>query len=565
MKPAVSLRAFILLALVVPAGLSIAHQYQQGDAIDQINPGPLGMAQFGRIVSGEFNGDFVRDVYVMDAHEPKLVVWPESHKNAHSIGAIVSDMDVFPGVASGKDGLLTVDSYGLRMWEYDVENDEFDETVIADYASAWGGALLVRVAEVDGSNGKDIVGVAANGNDVLVMLNDGDNTFTAGTGYTNTYDIYDMIVLNWRETNDTAGTDEIATFTWSNYQVREPSGGQVLKTAPWTVSRVYGAKVRDAGVTTERLAMIAASSGSDWLVTIGVGGTQDGPQSIGGAGVVAMTSGDADNDGDYEIFLSITSEKKFWMFENEGATAPTFDFGSPVKYGYGPPTRNPALNEAELAAADFDGDGFLDILAQAQGHLTGLITARGTLVLMQLGFGTPDELKVEVGSPTYNFLANPDELGLLLHEPQTTMPVDSGNIAKLRVDVFQTDDLQGVTTPTAIKSDVIDMPWEEGATFTFKLPEGYNPMAGGSTETYTVVVRQVEVEEEDETETVLDEGPARVYTWVPERHYATFSAAADVVSPTMTIGIDTEETPPSGGGGTGPTTPAPPDGYTPKR
>ncbi|MFN0244460.1 MAG: hypothetical protein ACKVWV_16350 [Planctomycetota bacterium] len=564
MKPAVSLRALILLALVVPAGLSIAHQYVQGDAIDQINPGPLGMAEFGKIVAGEFNGDHVLDCFVEDDGEPKLVVWPESHKNAHGIGAYANDFDVFHNFVSGKDALVTVDYYGLRLWVYDSDTDTFDVTVIADETSAWCGAILVREAEVDGTNGKDIIGVAANGNDVLVMLNDGDNTFTAGTGHTNPNDIYDMVVVNWRETGDTSGTDEIATFTPSNWQVREPNGGQILKTTAFSVSTIYGCAINWGGAT-ECLVLVGRSSGQDWMATYGTGGFTDGPYPLGDLKVVSLASGDANGDGRSEVFAGTTSERKISMWVQDD-TAPLFTHSAPVKFNYGPAGWPVAQNNATIVVDDFDGDGHNDFLTAAQGDLTVPISAYGSLVLKQLGYGTSEDLKAHVSVPTYNFLANPDELSFRLDEPQTTMPVDEGNIAMLRVDVWQTSNLQGVTSPrTTIKSDVIDMPWEEGATFMFKLPAGYNPMAGGSTETYTVVVRQVEVEEEDETETVLDEGPARVYTWVPERHYATFSAASDVVTPTLTIGIDTEETPPSGGGGTGPTTPAPPDGYTPKR
>src|SRR5262245_12357090 len=176
-KSALRSSALFLGATFVVLGLAEIAQ-TVGPPIDQVYPGPLGMANFGKIISGEFTGDLKRDAVVMDDSQPKLLVAPETYDTAIDVGGPANDIATLSGVLPGKDCVLTVSAAGLLRYERNSANGTWIVTTLRDSASSWGGARKVAVGHVAGTSLSDIVGIAADGRTVLIEYANFDGSYT---------------------------------------------------------------------------------------------------------------------------------------------------------------------------------------------------------------------------------------------------------------------------------------------------------------------------------------------------------------------------------------------------
>ena len=539
-----------LLAVLIATAGTAQHGSSSGPPLDQLYPGALGMADFGKVVSGEFTGDLKRDAVVMDGFQPTLQVAPETFDTAISVGGAANDLAVYPGFAGGPERILTVGGLGLQRHARDPDDQSWIVETLANAQSPWANALLVATGNLDGTGADDIVGVAANGRDVLTRLGASGGTLSAGpTFQANGTSVYGLHLLNWRNLGDTSGPDEIALLTSWGVEIYEDDG-TYLEGIAWS-SPIVGTVIQDQGQTRERLAMVSKISGVDYLYVYG-DVKSEGPHSLGAPGVVSMTSGDADGDGDSEVFLGVTTERKFWMLESLSPATITFDAASPDKFAYGPAGRDPAINHAGLTTGDFDNDGDLDVLAPAQGDLTGTITVYGTVAIVDVGGIDPAVYQVGLSEVVYD--VEEHELRFRLTAPATTLTAPSGAQTKLGVKVWRTPDFGVATIPETYDETFLTMPTTD-VVYAMPLPSGYDPET--SLDLFTLVIRQTVIE--TATGYVLDISPATTMMYAPEPNWDTVKDSTDTNE--WSDAVRWPESTPTGSGGTstGPTVPRPED------
>lgn len=556
-KPA---RPTLAALLTLPFLLAAGHVFQtNGTSLQQLFPGPFADADFREVVAGEFTGDLQLDAIVRNGATLELAVAPEVFQAKIETGTYPTGFAALPGVVAGKDLLLVADDLGLHLLELDAQSEDWVVTRLFDEESDWAGAIQLAVGDLDGLDGLDVVALGAAGNQVLRAFGAGDGTFVEGTPLT-TFGLtcYALRLLDWRAEGDIPGTDEIALASPSGVGVLEADGTYlegILIPAP----NLGLAVIADSGTQLERLVLKAKVNGIDLLRLYGdLQSTTFFP--IGPAGVVSMSTGDADGDGDTELFLSVNSERKFWVLENQSPAQPTFDTTNVQEYAYGSPLRDPTWSLAGLAVADFDSDGDADVLAPAQGGDLpqgggAAIPIRGTLPLVRLGSSDPGAWRAGIDGVTFNIETK--VLNVLLTEPQSEIAPTVGTQTKLLVKVWHTADFGQATAPTAFDTQLIDYP-DPVALYSVQLPASYSPQT--SPDVYSFVVRQVRV---DGTGTVVTQAPALSALFVSEAN-ASLVAAADETTAFIPSSIIGDSSGTLGGIGIGPTVPEVPENELPK-
>lgn len=511
MKPTLRLLLGVLLLGVLLLGRGSANEFGQGGIpLEQLYPGPLGMADFGKIVAGEFTGDLKLDAVVMDGAQPKLLVAPETFDSALAVPTTANDIAVLRGALSDpdKDCLLTVGAAGLLRHERLSSSSSWASVTIRGPGTSWGGARKVAVGQVDGTGPVDIVGVAADGRTVLVEYGNADGTYTAGPGFT-AYGpaVQELWLLNWRE-GALAGSCEIALCTPAGVEVRSRTGVP-FDILAWSQAPILGAVVTDAGTPLQRLALVTAVNGGDQMLVFGDALTEP-PVVLGTTGVVSLASGDADGDGDTELFLSLDTENRFWMLENE-AQNPTFDPAIVKTFHFGPSGRDPSENRAGLVPGDFDSDGALDVLAPAQGDRGPVIAVYGSVALVNVESQVVAGWKASINEVTY--LISSNQLLFRFTRPQTILPAPAGTHSVLGVKVYRTPELGAGTFGDPYFNAFISMPSSQGSTPLF-LPMPADFSLEDSTDLYSFVVRQSV--RHDASGAVLDIGPAMTAIFTAE-------------------------------------------------
>ncbi len=481
------LAAVLLGVLLLGRGLANESGQAGGIPLEQLYPGPLGMAQFGKIVAGEFTGDLKLDAVVMDGQQPKLLVAPETFDSAILVCPSANDIAVLKGALSDpdKDCLLTVSTAGLVRYERLSASASWAIVTIRGTSTDWNGARKVAVGQVDGGGPLDIVGIAANGRSVLIEYGNADGSYTPGPrfmAYGST--VTDLWLLNWRE-GALPNACEIALCSPGGLEVRSRTG-VLFDVMEWSLAPILGAVVTDAGTPLQRLALVTEVEGSDRLLVFGDTLTEPNVQ-LGTAGVVALASGDADGDGDTELFLGLDSEKKFWMLENQGPGSPTFDPSQVTKFPFGPSGRNPAYNHAGLAPGDFDSDGKLDVLAPAQGDPGPAVAVCGSVALVNVESQVVGGWKASINKVTY--ITSTNQLEFRFTRPQAILSPPAGAQNTLGIKVYRTPTLGAGTLGAPYLSTFIALPPSNGYTPLYlQMPSGFSLQT--SNDLFSFVVRQ---------------------------------------------------------------------------
>lgn len=539
-----SLIAFLLGVLLHGRGLA-TEAGQPGQPLNQIYPGPLGYANFRKVVSGEFTGDLKRDAVLMDGTRPVLVVAPETFESAITVRSSANDIAVLGGALADpdKDCILTVSSTGLERYERDSAAGTWNVVTIRGSTTSWNNARLVAVGQVDGVGPPDIVGIAADGRTVMIEYGNVDGTYTAGPVFQAlATDIKDIWLLNWRETS-LAGACEIALNCPLGLVVHNRNG-LALDGFQWSEAPMYGAVITYAGTPTpvQRLGLVSKSGGQDGLMVYADTVTEQ--IWLGSLGVVSVASGDADGDGNSELFLSVTSQNAFKMLENLAPSSASFDAAHMTGFPYGS-GRNPAANQAGLAPGDFDSDGKLDVLAPAQG--TPGQGIYGTVELVNVESQVVAGWRASMNKVTYIISDNTIEFRFT--RPDTIL--DPGD-TELGIKVYRTPHLGAGTLPIPYHTDFIDLPAQYGyESFFLPMPAGFS--LANSTDLFSFVVRQTK--RNPTTGAVLDIAPAMTAIFTPNPNVDTIFQLPKtfLVVPAMT---EPESSPSFSGVTIGPTVPS---------
>lgn len=518
--------ALLLLfcAAVVPA-LALEQGAQTGPPLNQQFPGPNGLANFRKIVSGEFTGNLSRDAVVMDADSPRLLVAPEYFDTSIGTGNPANDIAVLSGAVPGKDLLVTAESDGLKLYERMSATSSWSITVVRDASTAWANAALVAVGDVNGDGLPDIVGVPANKRDLLFLYGSGGTNFTTGPTLVNpAQTIHQLLLMNWTNTNDTANSVEPVFFSNLGWAIREDSGVW-RKSVSWSSSLVRGVVLSGQGGATDRLVTTAVFNGTDRLSICDVNGTE-GPYNLGALGIVALASGDMSGptpDGDADLVLSTNTDRDLRVYENLSPSATTFDFATPAKFRFGPVTRNPAYNQAGLTLGDFDCNGRMDVLAPAQGDPNPAPTGTwGSIALVRMDTSHQSKLP-NISNCQLVTTTTPHSIKLTFDHPTTLIPANQpGDQRKIYVGIYRTPDLGLPTLEERVAWDRIDVPGPIlHQTWSFNLPPEFT--LEGSEDLFSVVAYQVVVN----NGVVVGRGPANTALVVPGSNMLIVDASSD--------------------------------------
>lgn len=527
-----------LFLLTTPA-LAFEQGAQTGPPLNQQYPGPNGLANFRKIVSGEFTGNLTRDAVVMDGNRPRLLVSPEYFDTSIGTPNDANDIAVLTGAMSGKDLLVTVEAGGLMLYErisatyLGNPTSSWNAIQLRDATSAWANAAFVCVGDVNGDGQQDIVGVMSNKRDLIVALGAGGTSFPTDQTFVNpSQTIHQLMLANWREDGDGEPNSlEFVIFSNLGWAVREFNGSWP-KAVNWTMSPVKGTVIRDQNSTVDRIVTCAVLNGTDRLSISDVTRTE-GPYNLGALGVVAMASGDFTTlqaDGDLDLVLTTNTDRDLRIYENLSSTT-SFNFATPAKHRFGPALRDPSLNLAGVTVGDFDSDGNQDILAPAQGHANPYpLGAYGSIALIRPN-GAYGLFQCNPGAPAFipsTGTGVPDKIRLRFDPPSPTgrlVPANgTSQTVELYVSVYFAPAL-GVEPnldPYWVGSHIV--PPQNGLAYlTFPLPSGYSLTT--STGIFSVVAYQRILE----NDVVVDRAPA-VTAWVtPKPNMSVVNNAKDTI------------------------------------
>ncbi len=539
---------------------------QTGPPLSQAYPTVLSNAQFGKIVSGDFTGDRKVDAVVMNGSQPLLLVTPEVHTTSIKAGGPANDIAVLSGVVPGKALLLAVSSTGLTSHERDSVNHVWNPTTISG-SSPWLGALRVAVGALSTAGHQDIAGIAANGHDVLTLYETGGQ-YTAGTTFSAIgQNVYGLFLLNWRdvEAQDTANTDEIALFSNYGVEVYEPNG-TLVGSQPWTWP-LLGTVIDDQGTPLQRLAMISPVSGIDKFYVFG-SVKSEGPFNLGTACAVSMASGDADEDGDSDVFVVVNNENKVKKYTSSSGDTITFH-SPPVKYAYGPQNRDPIHNFSTPAIADFNGDGRVDLLAPVSGWHQGTQIVQGMLAFLQIDQPTPNPYCTTLSDGTLIQKADGTfDLVFYITVPTNhllAVPPNSNAKVKFSVMLWHSANLNARTDLDPYSASLLSLPDPlppDGSSIELRLNLPSTYIMHSAPDVWPLVIRQVVVTNTDPGD-VLATGPAYVGLIAGGTTWDIIKEAGDVVIRGLITGLGPPTTP-EGGVGSGPAVPSPDDDEEPR-
>ncbi|MEW6742031.1 MAG: VCBS repeat-containing protein [Planctomycetota bacterium] len=350
----------LLVALPNPASAQVP-EYSGPRVISVWPPGVVEPAPLEHTLAASLTRSLVPDVLVQQADRLLLLAAPSLFNAVHYLPWVVYDADVVPeGASEGVDAIVFVGPDGLRTgW---LASDRSWQSVLLDGA-IWAGARLVRRAQVDSQATRfDLVGVASDGQSVIVLLaDDGSGEFAFDAGV----DIRSLEVLDF----DGDGLDEVALLTDAGVEVRELDGSLLGSASGYGPgeARDLITTLRRVGADRDSLVWILRGEvdPEQWMYVADSTG-YEGPLYLGTLNVTAVAAGDFDEDGDEDLLVTHQAGQDPLMLMNReedplpgGAT-----FSMAPEHLMLFPTESEAPvshNTFQASFADFDSDGDPDV------------------------------------------------------------------------------------------------------------------------------------------------------------------------------------------------------------
>lgn len=405
------------LALLAAAGWSALAPAQVADPYSIALENPSAGTTMRRAVSGDFDGDFRRDVVVLVDGLP-TVLWAPSiygwSAELTEIGA-VNDVDAVTGTP---DALVTVSHGDLEEWTYQTSTQTFTSTTL-DASSTWINAKAVRAADLDGIAPIDFIGISSSGLAVVTLTRNG-STSTAATIALNPISpaLRTLESVRWLSN----GLDQIAVATDKELMIVDSVSGLLTSFATGGGTSPALAAVELAGVAQEGVA---------WGREVSVGANHVSlhkHSSLGPAEPVrnltyytprGLACGDTDGDGDGDLFCA-GSFSAYGLFMGQVPPTPAGSDSSwsvtwPDSVAIPLSTGAVAGSSPGVIITDLDGDGDNDALSTVD---------TGVLVTIQNGWyksETAYQLFVPAPPPT-GFAYLPGEH---LYESEVTLPIEN--------------------------------------------------------------------------------------------------------------------------------------------
>lgn len=558
---------------------------------------PMADDNLSKLALGEFSNDRHVDAVVLANGKPVCRSSVETYRTYLVADIQGADIATLHGTgANGRDQLVLVGPDGLSILEL---NDAPAQQTVPPAApwtitnvrpgSYWASAIAVRVGQVDGVNGDDIVAVAPNR--VVIARSNGaggwltpDLSYPAGTG--NAYTGLELV--DWDgETSPQAL--ELATLLAPNAtqtaRVRiSKHTGTVITTILTGEEHVIAAPLRIGASNHDCLAALAtdAATGQQSLAILSKDGAS-GPWTFETAGAYACAAGDWDHDGNDDLLVSNNVSRFVELYRTtpgglggltlHPADAPPSE--GPALLPIGHPARPVSVQDGGIATADVDLDGDLDLVGAVQGNYVGNgwdhEDARFSDVDVAYSDDTDEDLWRPWPTPDMPWpqtLAQPwldasGDLVLELIHPFLTIDADDATdpanelppvyeYAVWRTPTIESLAIPEPCVPLASAAIVSSTPMDPDSPTVITLPIGqtdpYFP------DRYTLVLRQVQHDANDPTK-IVDESPALKLTFYSSDFLAEFGSDPKIESTTpLLLEIKPEEPGAGSSGGSLPPT-----------
>lgn len=337
-------------------------------------------SSFTKTVSARLSGFFVPDVVVLDSQAPMLATAPGIHQ---SIGVLpgpgggpmrdVADLAVLRGAGRADGSLPSLDALvlartdGTWIWRHDFSNGAGSLERVG--GAEWNGTVLLAVHPDAPSR---IFGVDATG--TLRRADAGPTGYqTATTVYGSFPGAMALACVDW----DGLPGAEIAVLTTSALTVLRQDGSVVFTTSATNAPDQRLTTVRGAG---EWLAWLVPGATNSTLKY----GRQGLLQTVALPGTfVGMTAVSMDFDAFEDLLLTTGTNNDVTLLFNQSwqnLLPFAYDPAFAVRIAVAPADQSRLANRTNVAAADFDGDGDIDLMMPiAASHLKGAsFTYQGT-------------------------------------------------------------------------------------------------------------------------------------------------------------------------------------------
>jgi hypothetical protein len=360
-----SVRTLSLLAALAASSPFVSAQVQvfAGEQFSDAWTSELAAAgAFGRSAAGELTGNSAPEAVVLDG--PRAVVLVDADTAFAPVVATLDadDVAILSGHAfDGRGVVAFVGSGGLTLATLAAGSGTLSTS--ASGLSAWSGALRVRAANLDGSGRSDLVGVASDGQTLLLAASaSGELAFSSLGSFVALGTVLDLVPLQWTA----GGAQELAVLTSAGVFVHSTSGALLASYASALPGGTI-ARIAQSGTSTDRIAWTTAYSTTlgQSLYTLSPGGI-DGELELDPFDVVSSQGADFDGDGDDDLMYSHRFSYQLVYVENlrsaQNPYAESFTLdATTVIYEVGPDGSAPE-NVAWPAVADYDLDGDLDLV-----------------------------------------------------------------------------------------------------------------------------------------------------------------------------------------------------------
>ncbi|MCK6447483.1 MAG: hypothetical protein L6Q99_13920 [Planctomycetes bacterium] len=535
---------------------------------------PMADDNLSKLAVGEFSNDRHVDAIVLANGKPVCRSSVETYRTYLVANIQGTDIATLHGTgANGRDQLVLVGPDGLSILE--LNDPPAQQTVPpADpwtitsvrQGSYWASAIAVRVGQVDGQFGDDIVAVAPNR--LVIARSDGaggwmtnDLSYPVGTGNTHT----GIELVDWDgETSPQALELAVILAPNANHTARVrimKHTGMVITTIVSGEEHVIVAPLTMAAANHDCFAAIATdtTTGQQSLAILSKNGFS-GPWTFEDTGVYTCAAGDWDDDGNDDFVLSSNTSR----FASVYRTLPGGPAGLTLHPSDAPPSHGPALlpighplrpvsvQDGGIATADVDMDGDVDLVSAVQGNYIGNgwdhEDARFSDVDVAYNDDTDEDLWLPWPAPEMSW---PPAL------PQPWLD-SSGNLVLSLIHPFLTIDANDAADPANELPPVYEYAvWRTPTIESLAIPEPCVPLTAativssapmdpssptvislplGQTEPYfpdryTLVLRQVQHDANDPSK-IVDESPALKLTFYSSLHVVEFGSDSKIKSTT---------------------------------
>ena len=433
--------ALAAAALATPAGAQGSPGTMTGSYHEALVPS-VATQYYGRTAFGDFDGDLLTDIAILRGGTVEFVIGPGMYEARMTDVATANDLALAPaGELGPTDGLIVADAGGVHCLEWDGAAQAWSLTTIDGIA--WGGA---RRMEVDlGGGSLQLYGLMSDKRAVRRLTWDGVS-WTDQLLMTIAADVEELQLFDY----DGDGAVELGVMTGYGLGIYEQDGSLLAGYAPGGVTSVSIARICQPGTSEEWLAwLLTAATGGQFLVTVGQNGLSAPAGMSPTPDIVAMSSGDVDNDGACDVMLSHTALHHMVLFVNRGdSSGPVFDYTLPASLFLVPvgPDGTPAPdNRAWPALFDVDADGDRDYCMPVQ-SMEKLFVGKNSVVdetLMEPALDDTD--------PTTMAMVRPNGADLDLElQIDLDAPLPAG-ATHLELVMWDRDDPATPTNPVAIE------------------------------------------------------------------------------------------------------------------